>query len=51
MKKSQTLHPGAQNPHPGPLPTGPYKNRIRILGRFIYFNVIVCFYRVETIVY
>lgn len=22
-KKSQTLQPGAQNPHPGPLPTGP----------------------------
>lgn len=23
MKKSQTLQPGAQNPQPGPLPTGP----------------------------
>ena len=23
-KKSQTRHPGAQNPHPGPLPTGPW---------------------------
>lgn len=27
MKKSQTRQPGAQNPHPGPLPTGPCENR------------------------
>lgn len=25
MKNNQTRHPGAQNPQPGPLPTGPYK--------------------------
>lgn len=25
-KKSQTLHIGCQNPHPGPLPTGPVLN-------------------------
>ena len=27
MKKSQTRHPGAQIPHPGPFPTGPCNNR------------------------
>lgn len=24
IKKSHTLQPGAQNPQPGPFPTGPY---------------------------
>ena len=27
MKNSQTRHPGAQNPQPGPLPTGPVLKR------------------------
>lgn len=27
MKNNHTLQPGAQKPQPGPLPTGPWKNR------------------------
>lgn len=27
MKKSHTRHPGAQKPHPGPLPTGPWTEK------------------------
>jgi len=27
MKKSHTRHPGAQNPHPGPFPTGPWTDK------------------------
>lgn len=30
IKKSHTLHPGAQIPHPGPLPTAPYNNNIHV---------------------
>lgn len=31
MKNNHTRQPGAQNPHPGPLPTGPYNIKYYII--------------------
>lgn len=44
IKKSHTLHPGAQNPQPGPFPTGPYYIHISKckLVFVTYSKIIVC---------
>lgn len=41
-KNSHTLQPGAQNPHPGPFPTGPCNKDITVLKNFRVLIFRIC---------